>query len=136
MGRLGSSWLGPGSIPRVGAVSGARFPKILCSFSIASGMGGFRREMGWVSAGSLSRGRLGCCPGGTVAFPFPAPLSFGDRSGGVTQFFELLLSPLREFQLLLLQVVICLLDHIPVVLEFLGGGRGVREASDLLLDAI
>ena len=40
MGRLGSSWFSPGSIPRVGAVSGACFLKILHGIGVAPGMRG------------------------------------------------------------------------------------------------
>ena len=140
MGHLGSSWLCPGSIPRVGVVSGACFPKILRGIGIAPGMRGFRRGKGrWkgqVSSCWLSRGWLGSCPGGIVAFSFPALFGIGDGSGGVTEFFKLSLSPLREFHLLCLQVAIRLPNHLLVVLEFLGGGRGFREVSDLFLDVI
>jgi len=61
---------------------------------------------------------------------------FGDGSGRVTEFFKLSLSPLGEFQLLFLQVAIRLPNHLLVVLEFLGAGRGFREVSDLFLDVI
>ena len=56
-----------------------------------------------------------------MAFSFPALFGFGDGSSGVTEFFKLSLSPLREFQLLFLQVAIHLPNHLLVVLEFLGG---------------
>ena len=71
-----------------------------------------------------------------MAFSFPALFGFGDGSGGVTEFFKRSLSPLGEFQLLFLQVAIHLPNHLLVVLEFLGGGRGFREVSDLFLDVI
>ena len=132
MGRLGSSWLRPGSIPRVGAVSGACFPKILRSIGIAPGIRGFRRGKrrwkGRVSSCWLSRGWLGSCPGGLWPCSFPALFGFGDRSSGVTEFFKLSLSPLREFQLLFLQVAIRLPNHLLVVLEFWGEAE-VSERS-------
>jgi len=46
VGRLGSSWLSPGSIPKVGAVSGACFLKILRGIGVAPGMRGFRVRKG------------------------------------------------------------------------------------------
>jgi len=58
-----------------------------------------------------------------VAFSFPAHFGFG-----VTEFFKLSLSPLREFQLLFLQVAIHLPNHLLVVLEFLGEAE-VSERS-------
>ena len=79
---------------------------------------------------------MGSCPGVIVAFSFPALFGFGDGNGGVTEFFKHSLSPLGEFQLLFLQVAIHLPNHLLVVLEFLWGGRGFREVSDLFLDVI
>ena len=90
MGHLGSSWLCPGSIPRVGVVSGACFPKILRGIGIAPGMRGFRggkgRWKGRVSSCWLSRGWLGSCPGGLWPFPFLLFLVLGTEVVGLRSF--------------------------------------------------
>ena len=90
MGHLGSSWLSLGSIPRVGAVSGVCFPKILRGIGVSPGMRGFRggkgRWKGRVSSCWLSRGWVGSCPGGIVAFSFPALLVLGTEVVGLRSF--------------------------------------------------
>jgi len=90
VGYLGSSWLSPGSIPRVGAVSGACFPKILRGIGVAPGMRGFRGGKGrWksqVSSCWLSRVGWAAVLGGLWPFPFLLFLVLGMEVVGLRSF--------------------------------------------------